>query len=919
MQRVHIFITLLAILLAITELAVANGLLQVRHQSPAFIERGASVELTFSVPGINRKDVQEAYLFYRLKGDMGYSQKAAALRSSDFEVSLSVNDKQATSLEYYFTIRLNDGRTITYPTENASADPTRVDIVDPQKSKRQQRIEATGIDYTILSPDPGSTVAQADAVIAITLFYEPADIDTSATSFRMFVDGNEVTETVTASNYFYSYAPDDLSSGTHTASLALEKPDTVLTVASWKFSVLAPNANRGAVVSGETGKGWMPQGNLEISARNQQVGGYANDALSGNVRLSGQKGNISYSAHGLLTTQEDPRLQPQNRFGASLYIGDWLDFEAGHVYPVLNPLTIAGQRIQGVNAGFHGWDDAVNLRLIYGKLRRGIDNLYEPVNVEQQNFQGSQQSVTSYALDIEEGGTFRREVMGGRLGFGGTDKFNIGLNFLKVEDDTSSIRMIDDFNSLMRLNPDLIQGLTAQQRQSLQQNPNQLSVSGNPSPKGNFVAAADVETNLDNNRIQFEADAALSLLNQDISEGTLTQDEAEDLGLTLDSGTETLLDRLSSLIIINENMDALPIRFNQGGTGSAETYLPTSILATQSELGLNYYNNNLKFRYRWVGPSYNSLANTTVRKDIAGFSVSDRIQLFENRIYLTLGYERMHDNVANTKEVTTFTNTYRTNVSWYPIDTTLPRVSVGFMKRNRDNGVARNNPIVAELTGVDEVAAVQNISITDGDTLLTASPRFSDTYQMTASVSQEFSLLGMTHDASLNFSMLNTSSNVFKYGDSQSNSLSLRVVNRYENLPLQTHLGFNLNNTETSSGLTDIQILGASAGGELFLMDNDVSLNASIAFTKNRSESTALLANSNGTPELSADDYYQPDGSSSRSASNSYIISAGGRYDLSQQHAFVLDFRYSNVRNTLATSRNFPNDHLLKARYIFNF
>ncbi|MDZ7683474.1 MAG: hypothetical protein U5J63_17625 [Fodinibius sp.] len=133
--------------------------------------------------------------------------------------------------------------------------------------------------------------------------------------------------------------------------------------------------------------------------------------------------------------------------------------------------------------------------------------------------------------------------------------------------------------------------------------------------------------NLDNNRIQFEADAAMSLLNQDISEGTFTQEAAENLGLTLDSNTKTLLDRLSWLIIINENMDTLPIRFSQGGAGSAETYVPTSIFAAQSELGLSYYNNNLKLRYRWVGPSYNSLANTTVRKDIAGFSLSDRIQL----------------------------------------------------------------------------------------------------------------------------------------------------------------------------------------------------------------------------------------------------------------------------------------------------
>ena len=919
MQRAKSILLVLAVLLVWSHIAAATAPYQVRHQAPAFIERGSSASLTFSVPGINQKDVQEAYLFYRLDGKMGYSQKAAALSSSDFNVSLSITEQQATALEYYFVVQLNDGGTVTYPSDGGSRDPIRVDMVDPQKTERQRRLAETGVDYTILSPDPGNTVAQQDVVVAITLFYDPAEIDTANTSFRMYVDGQDVSEQANASNYFYTYAPDDLSSGNHQARLMLQKADTALTVADWEFSVLNPNRASGAVVTQKNNEGWMPQGNVAIAARNQQVGGYTNDALSGNVRLSGQKGNISYSAHGLLTTQEDPRLQPQNRFGASLYIGDWLDLEAGHVYPVLNPLTIAGQRMQGVNAGFHAWDDALNLRLIYGKLRRGIDNLYSSVDVQQQNIQGSQQPVTSYTLDTEDGGTFRRKIMGGRLGVGGTDKFNFGINILKVEDDTSSIGVIEDFGTLMQVNPDLAASLNTQQRQDLQQNPKQLSVSGNPAPKGNVVAAADVETNLDNNRIQFEADAAVSLLNQDISEGALTQEAADDLGLTLDQGTETLLDRLSWLIIINENMDTLPIRFEQGGGNTAETYFPTSILATQSELGLNYYNNNLSLRYRWVGPSYNSLANTTVRKDIAGFSLSDRVQLMQNRIYVTLAYERLHDNVVNTKDATTVTNTYRTNISWYPVDPNLPRVSLGLMKRNRDNGVALNNPIVAGLSSIAENEAVQNINIQPNDTLLTANPRYSDTYQFTASVSQEFSLLGITHDASANFSMLNTNSDVFKYGDSQSNSLSLQLVNRFDELPLQTNVGFNINNTQTSSGLTDIQIVGATMGGEFFLMDNDLSINASVAFTKNRSETTGLLTNNNGTSEQTVDDYYQPGDSSSRSQSNSYIISAGGRYDLSQRHAFVLDFRYSNVRNTLSTSRTFPNDHLLQARYIFNF
>ncbi len=918
MNKLKLLLVTMALLLTWgnVEASANTAPFQVRHQAPAFVERSEPFELTFSVPGINPNDVQEAYVFYRHDGDMGYNQVPARLASSEFKAEFSVDSKQATSMEYYFSIRLNSGKQVTYPSNKASQDPVRVEVVDPHKSERQRRVEDTGVDYTILSPEPGATVGQQDVVVAITLFYDPAEIDTANSSFRMLVDGEDVTSQANASDYFYTYSPDELTNGSHRATLEIQKQDTVLTVADWKFSVLDPSMRASAANAGED---WTPQGNVEISARNQQVGGYANDALSGNVRLSGQKGNISYSAHGLLTTQEDPRLQPQNRFGASIYVGDWLEFEAGHVYPTLNPFTIAGQRMQGINAGFHLWDEALNLQLIYGKLRRSIDNLYEEVEVEKQTLQ-SQQTVTNYSLNTSDNGTFRREIMGGRIGVGGSDVFNFGLNFLKVEDDTNSIRVINNFNSLMNLNPDLASSLNAQQRQDLQQNPQQLSVSGNPSPKGNFVAATDVETNLDNNRIQFQADAAVSLLNQDISEGTLTQEAAEDLGLTLDRNTETLLDQLSWLIIINENMDTLPIRFDTGTSGAAaETYFPTSILATESELGLSYYNNNLKMRYRWIGPNYNSLANTTVRKDIAGFSVTDRLQLMENRIYLTLGYERLHDNVVNNKDATTNTTTYRTNVSWYPVDPGLPRVSVGLMKRNRENGVALNNPLVAGISGVEEGAAVQNLAVQQSDTLLTPNPRYSDTYQLTASVSQEFDLFGITHDASINFSILNTIDEVFKYGDARNNSFSARVVNRYDELPLQTNLSFNINNTVTASGLNDIQIVGASVGGEAFLLDDKLTVDLSLAFTKNYSESKSLTTNTNGTPQLTFDDYYKSGDSSSVSESNSYIVGAGARYNLNQRHSFVLDFRYSNVQNTLSTSRTFPNDHLLRARYIFNF
>jgi len=194
------------------EAALENAPLQIQHQEPTLIERNSQFELTFNVPGIDAKDVADAYLFYRLDGEIAYQRQQAALVSSQFSVPLTINDKQATELEYYFEIQLHNGKTVTYPQKNASQGPITVDVVDQQKSERQRRVEATGVDYTILSPDPDATVSQGDVVVALTLFFDAAEVDTANSSFQLLLDGRDVTEEANASDYFYTYSPDNVCS-----------------------------------------------------------------------------------------------------------------------------------------------------------------------------------------------------------------------------------------------------------------------------------------------------------------------------------------------------------------------------------------------------------------------------------------------------------------------------------------------------------------------------------------------------------------------------------------------------------------------------------------------------------------------------------------------------------------------------------
>ncbi|MDZ7716224.1 MAG: hypothetical protein U5J95_08445 [Balneolaceae bacterium] len=913
-------VTGIALLLAM-DVSNAWAQYQIQHRAPTGIERQAATTLTFDVPGINPSDVQDAFIFYKIDGDISYQQKNARLVQSSFEADLTIENENATILEYYFEIQFTNGETATYPVNLGEQGPIRVEVIDP-KEEQVTSGEQSGIDYTILSPEPGEQITPNDAVLAVALFYEEGTIDTTQ-SLEFYLDDKNITEQSEASDYFLTYVPEELTFGEHSASLRLRTGDNEEEIVSWKFSVVdrATLAAAGSTdpFGTEESESFIPSGQAELTARNQVIAGNNNDVLSGNVRLSGRKGNVRYTAYGLLTSQADPRIQPQNRYGAELYIGNWFEVQAGHIYPTLSPLTITGQRIQGINTAVRPFNGAVNVQFLFGKMRRSISNLYQSIKPDPQEFNGTVVD-TSYTLGFQNNGvgTYDRDVIGGRLAFGRGNNFQFGINALKVEDDTSSIDVISNYNDVLENNQELASGLSQQDRNKLQAEPNLLSVNGNPAPKGNFVTGADLTLGFDNNRIQFRSDAAISLLNDDISAGPLNSQRADDLGFTLDQDTEDLLDQLSWLIIINENLTALPLRFDVSGSETtAEFFFPTSIVGTQSELSLNYFKNNFRLKYRWVGPDFNSLANSTTRRDIAGITVTDRFRLLQNRLYVTLGYENLDDNVANTRDATTNTTTYRGNVSWYPIKRELPRVSLGLMSRTRDNEVELFNPFVG--AGSENIAVRNYETVNGTDTVTVPNARMANTTQFTTSISQQFDLFGITHDASVNYSLLNTNDDVFAFGDAKSNSFSLNVTNRFRDMPLDTKFGFSVNNTETGGGLTDINIVGVNLGGSMYFMEDKLNVNAALAFTKNTTETISLGVDDNGTPNDPSDDIYEESTNAPvKAKSNSFIFSAGARYDLDENHAFLANMRFTNVSSPTQGLLT-PNDRILQIRYIFSF
>lgn len=884
-----------------------NAQFSVQHQQPTVLDRTTTNALEFFVPGVNQNDVLEALLFFKNEGDLGYSQKEIIFQNGSFTAIISPEELVGTTFEYYFQLSLRgNDQDIFFPENLPAENPVQVDIVEGNTEPVLPRAE--GIDYSILSPKPGNGLAKNDAYVAIALFYNKEEIKPG--DFQLLINDRDVTSLADTSDYFISYVPKNLKHGSYTVRLNYVTTTETLEVVSWRFNIVDPKK---ASYRGFEPK-LIPTGRVELTARNQTISGSINNAYTGRTYVNGSYGLFKYSINGFLTSQESSRLQPQNRYGITMNLGKWWEFEAGHVYPNLSKFTIAGRRLYGINTSVQVLWDIINVQFLYGELSRKITNQYSSVEVDTVIVGGIPQD-TTYTLGYQDRGrgTFKRKVIGGRVGLGNPRHFQIGIQAMKVEDDTTSIFNVLDYTDLLA-SPQFLSALSFEDQIKLNQNPDLLQVQGgSPRPKGNFVAGADMKIGFAENKVRFKTETVASALNNDIYGGPLDSLRAADIGFEdIDQSDLDILGQLSQFIIINENMSVIPIRFKNFNTDSSdsETFFPTSILGSDTELSINFPKNTFSIQYRWVGPDFISLANSTIRKDIAGFTISDRFRMFKNQIYVTLGYEALKDNVSNTKDATTNTNTYRTNVSWYPIKNKLPKVSVGFRFRTRENGVKRFN---SEVPFGLENSAVQNLIIVEGDTLTTTFPRMSSTLNLSFSVTQQIRVLDMIHDATLSFSSLNTKDEVFTYGDAKNSSVSFNIGTRFDNIPLRTQLGLTANSTQSGNGQLDIDIFGMYAGGSYFLLDGKLALNSRLAFTSNKSK-TRTLSVANGEDANFLNDYYVLSDTQNSSTFGTYVFIAGAEYKLDNNHSFLFDSNFTNV-----SGNNSINDRVVQLRYIYRF
>ena len=800
------------IVLIVTGLGVTNLLLaqgNIIHSPPRNYLPGQEIEIEAVVEGVS-DNVREVRLLYKPANQSGFAESEMEFRYGYYYGTIPSDFATESGIKYAIVAELVTGQLIAYPENDPYENPVFVPASgqsaspkeDTQSTATRERIYSD--DYNvqgedlILSPAPNSSVAQEEVLVAVTLYTLP-NVDPN--TIKLIVDGNNVTKQADVSAELVTFRSKQLRTGMHTVQMQFQDvAGRAFEPLKWQFRVAGQEEAERAQLD-MRGRMYVETHRSDIQNQVENI-----NKFSGDVR--GSYGFLNFNSNVYFTSKEDPATQPRNRYTLGLN-SSIMRLQFGDSYPRLSRLGMWGKRVRGVNGQL--LLKYVNLHVVYGYSERAIqgtafrDSTIARIDTTAQD--------TSYtAFSNLTGYTFPRRVFAIRPSFGGGKNFQLGFSLISSRDDTTQIET--KINDL---------GIASD------------SVAWNGiKPKDNIVVGTDLLVAFDRQRFVWESSASLSWQNDNIFGGALKQED------TLEFGSEFSIPvsdfpinpaDIQNFFIINSNVSPfLPIPATVDTSleltlhpGKIQDY---SSLAYQTKVSLNYFKNYLSFQYKRVGAGYNSFANPYLRKDIAGVEVSDRIRLFQNKVYLTLKYENLDEGLSREEQSQITSNNASTGLSIYP-GGNFPIINFNFNQYNRTNGV---NEI---FTRIDTTVNISDGTMTF-DTTFVDSRVDNTTMSNNINISQPLYFFGINHDLALNYLKsfkIDNFSRRTEYPDISysMNMLSLTFQSKYQ-FPLLTRLSYSYNDNTSAGRVTRFQIV--SAGGQYRMFDNDLTLNGNIRFTQ---------------------------------------------------------------------------------------
>jgi len=699
--------------------------------------------------------VSKATIFYRSFGQNEFTLSEMNLQGGSAFYTIPASEVTPPYIEYYLLLTLTSGLEETYPLDFAtSKNPVQVTV---------QAVSGKDKEVIVMSPEKNTNILAEEFFISISLLRASDAVNKSAT--KIYLDDKDITGMALFADDIIIFSPENfqiqLKDGLHNLNIELyDTTNTLYHSVSSQFVVVNPSY----ALLGQSAIKYNADVRAESRNENiQTVGTWYNNL---NVNVQADYKGINLVGNVYATSEEKKYLQPNNRYMLSL-TSDYGGVVVGDHFPKYPSLVLNGKRVRGftgeVKLGFF------NIQTSLGEINRNVEGTF----IQYKDTLGSNiisvnpatHGGNKYA-EVETG-TFKRSILAIRPSFGSGENFQFGLTFLHAKDDPGSIEY----------------GI---------------------SPQENLVLGTDFMLGFDNHNILFTSQAAFSVLNKDISGGAMSDAQIDSVfgpnGLiNLDPAkVKQLRDALDGIFTVNQNIT--PINPQE---------LPT--LAAETAISVNYFNNYLKGSYIYRGEQYLSFGQSFTRTDVAGINVLDRVRLFENKFFISLGFENLHDNLQNTKIATTNYRTLNTSLSFYP-RTNLPSVIVGYTRLDNSNGLSADSRAYQP----DPVSGIRPM------TYFSAIKDFTNRFSAQLSYNFEWYY---RHSASLSFVTSSRQDDSHANYDIDNSSFTISSGTRwFENL--SSNFNVSLNNSKVDT--TSFSYVSLSLGANYSMMENKLLFSGAI-------------------------------------------------------------------------------------------
>jgi hypothetical protein len=633
--------------------------------------------------------------------------------------TIPAGDVTETGLEYYLIALLDDGSLIAFPADDPEAYPVQVSVRSPVAEPgtvvdafQEAAVGAEEADALILSPEPREFYLPEDVVVGVSLF-NLQDLDES--TIRLLIDGQDVTAQADVSADLVTYSPLGLASGVHQVEVQMNRTSgAAYAPVAWRFLVTEK-----ATLTTE--RAFNHSGRITPTYENNNVDEQVLEVSSLRVSYRGGWDWLKFRSNFKLTSEEDAYKPPRNRYSINFQT-PLLNLGIGDVTPRINRFGMDGKRMRGYDANLTL--GIFNLRVAQGELERAIQGRPESA------YTVSDFTPDNDSLSISRTGyTFRRDVVAIRPSFGAGEKFEWAFSIIKAKDKIPTVDQVLN-NALVTIDSadaedDAFLGISyddeTKRTVAYRDLVSHLGTANvflpeddweGKSPEDNLVIGSDLSMAFKQRRFVVQTGFSFSMLNKNIWDPVMIKDSLD----TLFPGDDTtdgfiggeedgipLADipidpaDLEDYFHVNANqVPLLPIDIFALGDNPLRAVAKMPSLAYYASAKLNYLRNFITLEYQQVGPEYNSLANPNLQKNVRIRTISDRVRLFRNKLFLTASYRSTDNDIIKLKddpdtpedEGDPISQTKTINLSAnVNLGMGLPTLSIGQRIYERNNGI----------------------------------------------------------------------------------------------------------------------------------------------------------------------------------------------------------------------------------------